>query len=52
VDAAFNGETLLHRGAGRGPGGPPGGPAAAPARASEAALALLRELGAPRGASD
>jgi ankyrin repeat protein len=37
--------------AGRGPGAPPGGPAAAPARASDATIAYLRELGAPRGSS-
>jgi ankyrin repeat protein len=38
--------------AGRGPGGPPGGPGPTPVRASEATIALLRELGAPRGSGD
>jgi ankyrin repeat protein len=37
---------------GRGPGGLPGGPGAAPVRASEATIAYLRELGAPRGTAN
>jgi ankyrin repeat protein len=37
--------------AGRGPSGP-GGPGAAPVRASDATIALLRELGAPRGSAN
>jgi uncharacterized protein len=38
--------------AGRGPGGPPGGPGSTPLRASDATIAFLRELGAPRGSGD